>query len=506
MKNTFTKLLSLALVVILCLGTLTACPGGGKNDEEIKDIEDIVTDEPDDLKGLDFDGKTIWVGNTAATTGAMAGVGEPFNLGLQAAFEAYNKAGGYNGMSIKLKHYDDGGEADKASTLMDKLIQEDEIFAVVGHFGSYAVDATIDTLIDEQVPMIYAAAGNNELFNANATTLGEKGIIPVQPLNETEGRMLILRAFAPADKGGLAAQKVGVIYNSNEASKALYSGIQKEMANLPDAQRNSIITQEVNTGDYSAAVNNLKAEGCDVVILTVIGDDFFNALSTMANVNYVCSVLTTYNNASAAKFNDGNSKLQPQYEAIFQTVTLFAQAWLDITNAEYYYHNTDAPLYKAYKGLALVYAKDPETGKNVEVGVGGFTPEYWTVAENIYNYVLTVDKAKAFAMSYDAYALAGYIAGDLFCQAMEALEKSGMALSRANLVYILESQDFQVAMANKLSFANGVRSGVQDFALTWIFDSYNLPEGAGKTSDHVAASATVFGLMSIEDYRALLKE
>ena len=198
--------------------------------------------------------------------------------------------------------------------------------------------------------------------------------------------------------------------------------------------------------------------------------------------------------------------MQPQYEAIFQTVTLFAQAWLDITNAEYYYHNTDAPLYKAYKGLALVYAKDPETGKNVEVGVGGFTPEYWTVAENIYNYVLTVDKAKAFAMSYDAYALAGYIAGDLFCQAMEALEKSGMALSRANLVYILESQDFQVAMANKLSFANGVRSGVQDFALTWIFDSHNLPEGAGKTSDHVAASATVFGLMSIEDYRALLKE
>ena len=151
MKNTFTKLLSLALVVILCLGTLTACPGGGKNDEEINDIEDIITDEADDLKGIDFDGKTIWVGNTAATTGAMAGVGEPFNLGLQAAFEAYNKAGGYNGMSIKLKHYDDGGEADKASTLMDKLIQEDEIFAVVGHFGSYAVDATIDTLMQQLV-------------------------------------------------------------------------------------------------------------------------------------------------------------------------------------------------------------------------------------------------------------------------------------------------------------------------------------------------------------------
>lgn len=502
MKNTFTKLLSLALVVILCLGTLTACPGGGKNDEEIKDIEDIITDEPDDLKGLDFDGKTIWVGNTAATTGAVAGIGEPFKLGLEAAFAAYNKAGGFRGMSIKLKHYDDGGDAAQASTLMDKLIQEDEIFAVVGHFGSYAVDATIDTLIDEQVPMIYAAAGNNELFNANATTLGEKGIIPVQPLNEPEGRMLILRAFAPVDKGGFAAQKVGIIYNSNEASKALYSGIQKEMANLTDEQRSRVIPQEVNTGDYSAAVNNLKAEGCDVVILTVIGEDFYNALSTMANVNYVCSVLTTYNNASAAKFNDGDNKLQPQYEAIFQTVALYAQAWLDITDATYYYKNTDAPLYKAYKGLALVYAKDPETGKNVEVGFPGFTAEYWTVAENIYNYVMTVDKAKAFAMSYDAYALAGYIAGDLFCQAMERLDESGKALSRANLVYILESDEFKIAMAKTLSFANGVRAGVQDFALTCIYDAYNVDPSLG----HTASSATVFGLMSIEDYRALLKE
>ena len=501
MKHTFTKLLSLVLALVLCLGVLASCGGGKDNEEEIKDIEDIVTDEADDLAGLDFDGKTIWVGNTAATTGAMAGVGEPFNLGLQAAFAAYNKAGGYNGMSIKLKHYDDGGEADKASTLMDKLIQEDEVFAIVGHFGSYAVDATLDTLIDEQVPMIYAAAGNNELFNANATTLGEKGIIPVQPLNETEGKMLILRAFAPADKGGLAANKVGVIYNSNEASQSLYNGIKSEMANLPEAQRNNVIPQEVNTGDYTSAINNLKAQGCDVVILTVIGDDFFNALSTMANVNYVCSVLTTYNNASAAKFNDGNNKLQPQYEAIFQTVALYAQAWLDITDATYYYKNTDSALYKAYKGLALVYQKNPETGKTEEVGVAGFTPEYWTVAENIYNYVLTVDSAKAFAMSYDAYALAGYIAGDLFCQAMEALEQSGKALSRANLIYILESQDFRVAMANKLSFANGMRSGVQDFALTCIYDAYNIDPAYG----HTASSATVFGLMSIEQYREILK-
>ena len=482
MKNNLTKILSLALALVLSLSTLVACGGGTTPNGET-------------------DTSPIYVGNTAPTTGAMAKYAT-FNYGLQAAFAAYNKAGGFNGRPVELKHYDDGSEAANTSALIDKLIQEDEVFAIVGHVGSYAVDATLETLIDEEVPMIYAAAGNNELFNENAQTLGEKGIFPVQPLNEPEGRMLILRAFAPTDKGGFAAQKVGVIYNSNEASRALYSGIQKELATLPEAYRNNVIPQEVTTSDYSAAANALKAAGCDLVIVTVIGDDFFTCLSTMASIDFKCTVLTSYNNSSVADFNDANTKLQAQYYDIFTTMNIFAQAWLDISSTEYVY-KADTPLYKAYKALSLVYQKDEETGKNVEVGVAGYTEEYWHVAENIFDYVATVDSAKAMPMSYNAYALAGYIAGDIFCQALEELEKSGKELTRENLVDILESKDYKVAMADTLSFANGMRTGVQNFALTMMYDTYNVDPAK---YDHVASSVTVHGLMSIEDYRALLQE
>lgn len=484
MKHTFTKLLSLALVFVLCLGMLTACPGGDKNE--------------------DGENAPILVGNTAPTTGAMAKYAT-FNYGLEAAFYAYNQAGGFNGRPVQLKHYDDGSEAANTSTLMDKLIQEDEVFAIVGHVGSYAVDATLETLIDEEVPMIYAAAGNNELYNDNADTLGERGIFPVQPINESEGRMLILRAFAPAEKGGFNANKVGVIFNSNEASRSLYSGIQKELANLPAEYQDRVIPQEVTTSDFSGAANALKAAGCDLVIVTVIADDFFTCLKAMANIDFKCNVLTTYNNSSVADFNNANTKLQPQYYDIFTTMNVFAQAWLDITSQEYIY-KADTPLYQSYKALARVYEKD-ENGKNVEVGVKGFTEEYWKVAENIFNYVNTVEPTKAFAMSYNAYALAGYIAGDMFCQALEELEKSGEELTRENLIDILESKEYRVCMADTLSFANGMRTGVQKFALTWMFDAHNIPNEDGEfVNDHVATSATVHGLMSIEEYRALLKE
>lgn len=513
MKINFTKILSLVLALILCLSTFVACGGdkttapsnngttgngGGEGDK----WPDYVVDEADDLAGITDD--TIWVGNTAGTTGALASVGAPFNLGIQAAFAAYNKAGGYNGMKIALKHYDDGGVAENSTINLEKLIHEDEVFAIVGHFGSYAVDVTLEDLIDNEVPMIYAAAGNEVLLNENAQDLGEKGIFPVQPLNKTEGRMLILRAFAPADKGGLGATKVGVISNSNEASKSLLAGIKDEMNNLPADKKANVLIQEVSSGDYSAAVNALKAAGCDTVILTVIGADYLTTLTTMANAGMTCNVLTSYNNASAATFNKDNV-MQDQYVPIFQNMKIFAQAWLDITSAEYLYKDDSSALYQKYKALALVYTKDAD-GKPVEVGVAGFKPEYWTVANNIYDYVNSVSdptvKATAFAMSYDAYALAGYIAGDLFCQAMEELEKSELPLARANLVAILESKEYQIAMADMLSFANGMRSGVQSFALTWVFDANALDPNAS----HAATSVTVHGLMSIEEYRSLLNQ
>ena len=131
----------------------------------------------------------------------------------------------------------------------------------------------------------------------------------------------------------------------------------------------------------------------------------------------------------------------PAYEKIFSTMAIYSQAWLDITSLTNIYKDDSSALYNAYKAAYLVYQKDAdgklafdENGQLIEIGMPGFTEEYWVAANAIYDYALTVDPSTAFAMSYDSYALAGYIAGNIFCQAMEALEKSGKALSRANLV------------------------------------------------------------------------
>ena len=483
MKNIFTRVLSLVLVVILSTSVLVACNTQNSLSTEV------------------YEGDVIYVGNTAGITGSLASIGVPFNLGIEAAFAEYNANGGFNGKKVALKHYDDEGTATNSVSLMEKLIHEDEVFAIVGNYGGYAVNVNLDMLKENCVPMIYAAAGIDALYNDNATEDGDRCIFPVQPLNKTEGRSLIVRAFADALTadgqltGGLGAKKVGVISNQDEASQSTLRGIKLEAGNLPASKKNSIVYQDVAGSDFAAAANAIVSGGCDTVIITVTGTSFVAALTALAQANFKGQVLTSYNNASADVLNDGG-KLTEAGRDILDNMTIYAQGWLDVTSADYVY-NRDTALFRTYK----------MQDKNLYgAGVVGFTESYWNVAEAIFNYAYTVDKGSAWAMSYNSYALAGYIAGNMFCEALEALERSGKELTRANLVEIMETVDLPVAMAGTISYANGARTGVEMFSAAVFFDSGSEALGEAATKDHVAASAPFTGLQSIEELRQYLTE
>ena len=130
MKNNI-KLIALSLVFVLCFG-MAACTPSGENGPKLSDEV--------------YEGDVIYVGNTAGITGALAGIGVPFNLGIRAAFHEYNQSGGFGGQTVALKHYDDEGTATNSVPLMEKLIHEDEVFAIVGNYGGYAVNVNLDLL------------------------------------------------------------------------------------------------------------------------------------------------------------------------------------------------------------------------------------------------------------------------------------------------------------------------------------------------------------------------
>lgn len=104
----------------------------------------------------------ILVGNTAASSGDYSSVGVPFNLAMNVVFDEYNAT--HEGPDIKLVHYDDGFNGTNGLALTKKLVEEDKVFALVGHFGTDTVNLTMDYLLEKGIPMVYAATGVNSLY------------------------------------------------------------------------------------------------------------------------------------------------------------------------------------------------------------------------------------------------------------------------------------------------------------------------------------------------------
>ena len=309
------KFLSLLLAATMLCTLLVGC--GSKSDDSNGDYKPFV-----EVQGVSDD--TILVGNTAATTGAYATVGVPFNAGMEAAFKAYNDAGGFQGKSIVLKHYDDGFDGAQGMTYTKQLVETDKVFAIVGHFGTNTVGATLDYLKEKGVPMVYAATGIDDLYQEGAK--GNDAVIySVQPIYSAEGRVLLARAVAPkADGMGLGGTKVGVIATTDDAGAGLLAGAKRENEDL----KAQLTVQEVEASatDFSAAVNVLKNAGCDVVIACMNQNPLATLMNTMRDVNYNVNVVTSYVNASATTlgaFVDSG--------AITDSRMVYCTAWLDVT-------------------------------------------------------------------------------------------------------------------------------------------------------------------------------
>lgn len=497
-KTTKTKTVAIAALAVCAAITpcLAAC---GNGDDEATD--------PMKYKGVTS--TTIYVGNTAATTGAQASIGVPFNYGIEAAFHKYNKGGGFSGkydgkdvsgLKVALKHYDDGGNVGDVVTYTQRLIEEDEVFAIVGNYGTYAVNVNNDIIKDAGVPMVYAAAGN-EVMAKDKATGNDRFIFPVQPISSTEGRVLIKRAFAATADGGLAATKVGVISNNEDASANILKGIQKGASTLPAEQKNNIKYQKVSDTEtgYGTAAAALKNEGCDVVIIAVVAD-YVKTVSALMDAGYTkdnVKILTSYNNAATAYFDknvNGAAVFDDTYANIINAI--HTQGWIDITDdplAGYKYSNAGG-LYDSYKALAAMLGA-PNLYDN---GVPGFNEEYWGVAEDLFNYGTEVPDGlpsaslgfTPFTLSYDAFALAGYIAGDLFCQGLEML--GDKALTRTNYVDAMESAVIDIALADTISYQNGQRLGVQAFSLNQLYATEYEGSYVGATQSRVIHTLTTF--------------
>ncbi|WP_339717138.1 ABC transporter substrate-binding protein [uncultured Sneathiella sp.] len=96
----------------------------------------------------------ILFGQSAALEGPSAQLGEEMRNGILAAFEEVNRNGGIEGRKLRLISYDDGYQPAKAIANVNRLIEQDKVFALVGCVGTPTSKAIAPIAEAENIPLI----------------------------------------------------------------------------------------------------------------------------------------------------------------------------------------------------------------------------------------------------------------------------------------------------------------------------------------------------------------
>jgi len=138
-------MLLLALVLLLGITLPSGCASestGGPGDSGGTDREPYV------------------IGAVLSLTGAQSGLGGPEKNAIEMEVARINEAGGINGHPLEVIIEDDGSDVDKAIAATTKLIEQDEVLAIIGSTGTGQSMAMRDEIDLAQVPQVSLGSGS----------------------------------------------------------------------------------------------------------------------------------------------------------------------------------------------------------------------------------------------------------------------------------------------------------------------------------------------------------
>ena len=101
----------------------------------------------------------IVFGQTAPLSGSTASIGNSLRIGLNVAFAEVSQRGGVNGRSLILASKDDRYEPDLARENTISLIENDQIFALVGVSGTPTAKQSVAIASEHNIPFIAPLTG-----------------------------------------------------------------------------------------------------------------------------------------------------------------------------------------------------------------------------------------------------------------------------------------------------------------------------------------------------------
>jgi branched-chain amino acid transport system substrate-binding protein len=200
-----------------------------------------------------FAAGTIKIGAILSVTGPNAPLGGPEAKTLQMLVDDANNAGGIAGSRIELTIMDSQGNADKAVSFARKLIDEQQVLAILGPSTS-GESLKIKSIADENETILISCAANEGIVNPVA-----KWVFKVPQMDA----FAVTRIYDTMKKLGIT--RIGVI-NSNSGFGQGGKAVLLKLA--PGSGMNVVISEEYekDATDLSGALTKIKAQNVQAVV------------------------------------------------------------------------------------------------------------------------------------------------------------------------------------------------------------------------------------------------
>jgi len=226
--------------------------------------------------------ETILLGTIQDLSGPAASIGKHALAGMQMRIDEINAAGGIHGRRLVLRAEDSAYVPRQSVLAAEKLIKQERIFALVGHFGTANNLAVLPLQAEREVVNFMPLAPAREMYEPPHA-------LKLAMLVSGHEQMLQAVPRLVADK---RAERTCILYQDDEFGLEVLRGTEAGLArvNKTLAERASY---KRGATDFSSQMSRLKAAGCDLVVLGTVVRETIGAVATSRALGFAPTFVAT---------------------------------------------------------------------------------------------------------------------------------------------------------------------------------------------------------------------
>jgi branched-chain amino acid transport system substrate-binding protein len=249
----------------------------------------------------------IVLGSIQDLSGPIAGFGKQVRLGMMLRVDEVNEQGGINGRKIKLLVEDSAYDPRRAVLAAQKLVNQDKIFAMVGHIGTAQNMAAMPVQFQKNVINFFPVTAAREMYEpfhklkySFAATYYDQMKIAVPKLVKEKG-----------------AKKVCTMYQDDEFGLEVKRGAEDGLKSIGMTLAEETSYKRGAT-DFASQMQKLQASGCDMVVLGTIIRETIGGIATAKRLGFNPTFI-----GSSAAYTDLIHKLGgPAMNGLYATMTV----------------------------------------------------------------------------------------------------------------------------------------------------------------------------------------